>query len=59
MSAQGAADGSPTCDTCGLPAVWSKTLGWVHVTKDHPHGVPPHLDPSDHEVTTTWWVMHG
>lgn len=56
MSAQGAADGLPTCDTCGSLAVWNETLGWVHSTERWPHGVPPHLNRFGHEATAVAWV---
>lgn len=55
MSAQGAADGLPTCDTCGGVILWNETLSWVHRTEAWPHGVPRHLDRFGHEATTITW----
>lgn len=50
------ANGFPWCDTCRQPAVWSEFFGHLHVTPEHPNGVPRHRDESDHEVSIrSWW----
>ena len=49
------ARGSPWCDTCGEPAVYSEVHGIVHATPEFPFGLPQHLDPARHEVTFREW----
>jgi hypothetical protein len=49
-------DGTPWCDTCQQPAVFSEFQGWAHSTEEYRFGVPRHLDKSGHEVTAKeWW----
>lgn len=48
-------DGLPYCDTCSKPCVVSEFFGWMHVTHEHPWGVPKELDKSGHAVTMKRW----
>ena len=46
---------SPWCDACKQPAVFSEAFGMLHSTAEFPFGLPPHLDPTAHDVTMREW----
>jgi hypothetical protein len=48
----------PFCDVCRGPAVWSEIWGDMHATRQWPHGVPPHLDATGHQVTMRDWLRN-
>jgi hypothetical protein len=45
--------GSPFCDTCKEPCVWSEGQGWLHASLLHPHGM--WADITGHDPTAKEW----